>query len=97
MIQGKSIFVSIDEEIIYNQLDDQKDAIWSLMLAGGYLKVVELHRKKDIRGNFKKIYELAITNEEVYIMFEKFIDGWFRGDRNEVYYNAPSLHQRHCP
>ena len=57
------------------------------MLASGYLKVVELHRKKDIRGNFKKIYELAITNEEVYIMFEKFIDGWFRGDRNEVYYN----------
>ena len=87
LIQGKSIFVSIDEEIIYNQLDDQKDAIWSLMLASGYLKVVELHRKKDIRGNFKKIYELAITNEEVYIMFEKFIDGWFRGDRNEVYYN----------
>ena len=30
---------AIDEQIVYNQLDLDETAIWSLLLASGYLKV----------------------------------------------------------
>ena len=34
--------VPFDEQIVFNQLDKSKTAIWSLLLAGGYLKAEEV-------------------------------------------------------
>ena len=39
LLQGKSIEAEIDEQIVFNQLEDSSNAVWSLLLAGGYLKV----------------------------------------------------------
>ena len=39
LMQGETIRVEIDEQIVYDQLAVRKDAIWSLLLASGYLKV----------------------------------------------------------
>ena len=39
IIQGESITAEIDEQIVYDQLDDDEQAVWSLLLASGYLKV----------------------------------------------------------
>ena len=41
LLAGKSFQTEIDEEIIFEQLQRKKGAIWSLFLAGGYLKVVK--------------------------------------------------------
>lgn len=38
---GHSLRMEIDEQIVYNQLSTKKNAVWSLLLASGYLKVVE--------------------------------------------------------
>ena len=38
LLAGKSFQTEIDEEIIFEQLQRKKGAIWSLFLAGGYLK-----------------------------------------------------------
>lgn len=40
LLQGKMIRTAIDEQIVYNQLNCNEEAIWSLLLAGGYLKVM---------------------------------------------------------
>lgn len=36
LMPGKDIVVEIDEQIVFNQLDDHANAIWSLLLATGY-------------------------------------------------------------
>ncbi len=40
LLKGESFHASIDEQLVYDQLDGNENAIWSLLLASGYLKVV---------------------------------------------------------
>lgn len=42
--QGKSFVTELDEQIVYDQLDGDDNAIWSLLLAAGYLKILKLDR-----------------------------------------------------
>ena len=74
LIKGKKIYRPIDEQIVYNQLDDNDDAIWSLLLASGYLKVLKFEEK--IEGGQEALYELTLTNEEVKDMFYSMVRGW---------------------
>ena len=60
---------------MYNQLDGDEDAVWSLLLAAGYLKVVEKEKEK-IVGK-PQMYTLALTNGEVFDMFCGIVRGWF--------------------
>ena len=83
LLNGKSIHCPIDEQIVYNQLDDNDAAIFSLLLASGYLKVLS-HEEKRIAGQ-EPVYELCLTNEEVKDMFYLMVRGWF--DRTKVDYN----------
>lgn len=74
LLAGKSFQTEIDEEIIFEQLQRKKGAIWSLFLAGGYLKVVK--SEFDVfSGRYS--YELALTNQEVKMLFEDMVEGWF--------------------
>lgn len=73
LLNGESIIVEIDEQIVFTQLDYDENAIWSLLLASGYLKVENLETC-DISGK----YELKFTNLEVIVMFQKLIRDWFR-------------------
>jgi hypothetical protein len=83
LINGKGIECYIDEEIIYDQLDTNKDAVWSFMLAAGYLKVV----KYELVGKFNRgFYTLALSNLEVEGMVNSLVEGWFKSD-NSTYYN----------
>lgn len=73
-MQGGTLTVEIDEQIIYNQLGEKKTAVWSLLLASGYLKVVQTEvSARDGRD----YYTLALTNREVRLMFEEMVRGWF--------------------
>ena len=66
---------AIDEQIVYNQLDDNEEAIWSLLLASGYLKVQNI----DYRGiTLEPWYTLDITNIETLSMFMTMFRGWFK-------------------
>ena len=87
LLIGKSIFVPIDEEIVYNQLDATEEAIWSLLLASGYLKVLQVIEEDTFFGGIERTYELALTNVEVIQMFAKFIKGWFHKPTVESNYN----------
>ena len=75
LLKGEHLICPIDEQIVYNQLNDNEDAIWSLLVASGYLKILDY---EDIgKVERQPNYELAITNKEVGLMFRGMISGWF--------------------
>ena len=82
LLQGGHLRTQIDEQIVYNQLDGNEEAIWSLLLASGYLKVVSYdgmdYDGYDAEGNYTEPeYELELTNFEVKLMFRKLVGSWF--------------------
>ena len=84
LLRGEVIRTPIDEQIVYNQLDGSEKAVWSLLLASGYLKVLSYDRMELLERGQKQMYELALTNYEVECMFEGMIRGWFT-DAEEEY------------
>lgn len=85
LLQGKTIKTPIDEQIVYNQLDENEAAIWSLLLASGYLKALSYERKELLEYGAEAQYELTLTNYEVVRMFNTMVRGWFR--RADADYN----------
>ena len=77
LLRGEIIQCPIDEQIVYNQLDRSEGAIWSLLVASGYLKVLRKEEKK-MPGK-KVLYDLQLTNAEVEDMFYGMIHDWFDG------------------
>lgn len=76
LLRGERLCREIDEQIVFNQLGEDENAVWSLLLAGGYLRVEDYAIDED---EGREVYELALTNKEVYIMFRKMIGKWFSG------------------
>ena len=76
LLGGGVLHMEIDEQIVYDQLSKVKNAIWSLLLASGYLKVVST---MFVERTGRQYYDLALTNKEVRIMFEKMVNSWFSG------------------
>lgn len=78
LLEGEHLITPIDEQIVYNQLNGSEKAIWSLLLASGYLKVLSYEEyEKDGEDITDPKYELAITNHEVKLMFRQMVRGWF--------------------
>ena len=74
LLNDECIEAEIDEQIVFNQLSKNRDAIWSLLLASGYLKVVRIIRE---HTNDVPVYVLTLTNFEVKRMFSRMIKSWF--------------------
>lgn len=75
LLNGGTLQTNIDEQIVFSQLAHNEYAIWSLLLASGYLKA-EKHIFDEDTGNGK--YFLKLTNKEVKLMFCNIIEGWFK-------------------
>lgn len=74
LLRGNAFRGEIDEQVVYGELDQKPNAVWSLLLASGYLKVVQV---EFIEETGRWYYTLALTNKEVHIMFSHMIRGWF--------------------
>ena len=81
LLSGRELVTKIDEQIIFDQLDNSITAIWSILLASGYLKIVRA--PKDATDEDQN-YSLKLTNHEVQVMFRQMVDGWFK-DRTPYY------------
>ncbi|MBQ4529363.1 MAG: AAA family ATPase [Lachnospiraceae bacterium] len=77
LLKGENLLCPIDEQIVYNQLDNDEEAIWSLLVASGYLKILDYERLEKVGRGKRPRYELALTNGEVTYMFEEMVTGWF--------------------
>ncbi len=83
LMKGEHLFVPIDEQIVFNQLDNNEYAIWSLLLASGYLKAVKHEEYGKSELLTAPVHELALTNFEVKVMFRNMIHGWFSGNASD--------------
>ncbi len=83
LLKGEHLYKEVDEQIIFDQLDADENAIWSLFLASGYLKAESYEFNEDTGADS---YELALTNKEIQIMFRKMIRKWF--NRSGTVYNG---------
>ena len=76
LLDGGSITAEIDEQIVFSDLDKNVNAVWSLLLASGYLKAEDVKIKEG-----RKFFTLSLTNLEVQYIFLKLIGDWFGRDR----------------
>ena len=77
LMRGEAVEAVIDEQIIFQQLDKKTDAVWSLLLASGYLKCTEVRNTEGDNDEYAPIYKLSLTNREVRFMFRNMIREWF--------------------
>lgn len=74
LLNGGQIEACFDEQIVFEQLDRDENAIWSLLLASGYLKADRV----EYRGmTMEPWYYLSITNLEMASMFSSMFKSWF--------------------
>ncbi len=83
LIRGGSFQTMLDEQIVFNQLGSSETALWSLLLATGYLKVIAA---ETVGERKKEVFTLTLTNLEVSILFENMVNSWFR-DNSRIPYN----------
>ena len=76
LLKGEHLYRKLDEQIIFIQLEEDENAIWSLLLATGYLKVENRFWNEE---EGEDLYELSLTNKEVSLMFRRMIRKWFAG------------------
>ena len=93
LLNGKAFHTRMDEQIVFSQLENRESAIWSLLLASGYLRV-EHHFFDEERGRDE--YDLVLTNKEVRLMFEEMIEGWFARDTQKYNGFIKALLQGDC-
>lgn len=74
LLKGGILRTEIDEQMVYGELNSRRNSIWSLLLAAGYLKTLQVEFTEE-DGSWN--YSLALTNKEVRIMFASMIRGWF--------------------
>ena len=77
LLLGEHLYCPIDEQIVFEQLNHDEAAIWSLLVACGYLKIVDYEHLENVARGKKPKYKLALTNGEVRYMFEEMVMGWF--------------------
>ena len=91
LLQGKSFEAKIDEKIVFDQLNGSADAVWSLLLATGYLKVLRVRTldtdEEGVGAEGDVWYTLTITNLETKRMFRKMVSDWFGGNAEMPYNN----------
>ena len=88
LIKGKTVICPINKRIVYADLDKGGEAIWSLLVASGYLKIISYEQISITQK--RPNYELALTNGEVRLMFEEMISRWFaeEGDNYNQFITA---------
>lgn len=83
LLQGKAIWTTVEEQIVYDQLDNDESAIWSLLLASGYLKVLDYDLEEALECTEEAEYKLTLTNYEVERMFYGMVRNWFQESRSD--------------
>ncbi len=72
LLQGNIIEQPISENLVFSDIKTSPEALWSLLLYAGYLKVLS----SELRG-YRLMARMAIPNKEVGFVYDRIIDAWF--------------------
>lgn len=81
---GNTVTTYVDTSVIYPEVQNNPNSIYSFLLVAGYLKVAEIYPQND--GNY--MCDLAIPNKEILYVYEKEVLN--RTNQNNV---SISIHQ----
>ena len=83
LLQGIAQTQTIDETIVFQGIENNEDAIWTLLFHAGYLNILE--HERDAFGSI--IAEIAVPNQEVLSIYAKIIKRRFeKGPRGSTGY-----------
>jgi Predicted AAA-ATPase/PD-(D/E)XK nuclease superfamily len=71
IIRGESITALIDENMVFGDLEKDRNTLWSLLLFSGYFKLLHVERK-----GVRRQCELAVPNQEILALYQDVIRGW---------------------
>ena len=71
LLAGGTVTKTFDEQVVFGEIGRKRNAVWSLLLASGYLKLVSYEIFGDTTA------ELALTNREVRHMMDNMVADWF--------------------
>ena len=72
LLQGEIIEQPLSENLIFQDIETEMEALWSLLLYAGYLKVLS----SQLKGS-RLIAKIAIPNKEVGFIYDKIVEQWF--------------------
>lgn len=72
LLQGKEIEQPLFENLVFLDIKNREEALWSLLLYAGYLKVLSTEL-----GDYQLRARLMIPNKEVGFVYNEIIAGWF--------------------
>jgi len=78
LLRDEMISCRLDEQIVYEQLAENEAAVLSLLVAGGYLKVLKCEELSEEENTQLSRYFLQLTNKEVKLSFYNMIRQWFQ-------------------
>ncbi len=73
LLQGETIKKPILENLVFPELREKEEAIWSLLLYAGYLNVISTKLE-----SFCLIAEISVPNKEVMYIYDIIVSDWFR-------------------
>ena len=73
LLQGKSIQKPLMENLIFPDLENDEEAVWSLLLYAGYLTVLSSAREE-----FELLGQVVVPNKEIMHIYDKIIVKWFK-------------------
>jgi len=82
LLQGRTVEKLIDENFVFGDLNKNENAVWSLLLMAGYLKVTAQQRT-----NQGLLCELAIPNQEVRNLYQQIVEQWLSSNYGVEWYN----------
>ena len=73
LVEGKSLYYNVHVDLIFPEIKQKDDSIWSFLYFSGYLKAEHDHRNEECFD----IYKLTIPNVEVRMAYVNMVQTWF--------------------
>jgi Predicted AAA-ATPase/PD-(D/E)XK nuclease superfamily len=81
LLAGIPVQRLVDENFVFGDLDNNESALWSLLLASGYLKAIKAVPEEDLMN-----CTLLFPNNEVAIVYRSMFNEWFRNKMGQGNY-----------
>lgn len=92
LVKGEAVRIRLQEDLIFERLEYDEDAVWSFLLAAGYLRICKDEDKDaGIRYGTPSECSVKLTNSEVTGLIRQLIRDWFGREKQGIHEFQKSL------